>query len=98
MLRMSGSIKAGRSAELESEGKAVRIYRETNWIRFLLPPGTNDLIYQIEGQNPVTIINGKVEDVNFSVQGNKVGIDLRLEEDNLETHFTSTVMMRNYGG
>ena len=97
MLRMSHSIKAGTAAEVADDGKAVKIYRSGDYIRFFWVEGTNDLKSQIEGK-PEIILNDKVEDVQFNVEGNKVTIDLELKEDDAQTHFISTVMMRNYGG
>ena len=98
MLRISRSAKEGISAQLDNEGKLLRIYREAGWITFYSPQGTNDLNCQIEGQDPQTIINGNVENVTFTLQDKLIGIDLRLTKDNSQTRFVSTVMMRNYGG
>ena len=95
MLKISHSIKEGMSAELESDGKAVKIYRETDWIRFFLEEASNNLKCQIEGGEPQTVVNGKVEDVTFTLQGSLLGIDLKLKKDNFQIHFVSTVMMRN---
>jgi len=98
MQRMSLSVRAGMNAELEGDGDAVKIYRATDWIRFFLEQENNNLKSEIEGEVPQTIINGKVEYLQFNVTGNTVTIGLKLREDNLQTHFVSTVMMRNYGG
>jgi len=98
MQRMSLPIKAGMNAELEGGGSAIKIYRATDWIRFFLEQENNNLKCEIEGGGPQTIINGKMEALQFNVTGNTVTIDLKLREDNLQTHFASTVMMRNYGG
>lgn len=98
MLRMSHSIKAGTAAELLADGKTVIIYRSGgDYIRFFWTEGTRDLKSQIEGK-PEIILNNKVEDLQFNVEGNKVTIDLELKEDDAQAHFISTVMMRNYGG
>ena len=97
MLRMSHSIKAGTAAEVADDGKTVTIYRSGDYIRFFWVEGQRDLKSQIEG-NPEIIISDKVEDLQFNVEGNKVTIDLELKEDDAQTHFISTVMMRNYGG
>ena len=98
MLRISRLAKEGISAQLDNDGKLLRIYREAGWITFYSPQGTNDLNCQIEGQDPQTIINGNVENITFTLQGKLLGIDLRLTKDNSQTRFVSTVMMRNYGG
>jgi len=97
MQRISLPIKAGMNAELEGDGNAIKIYRATDWIRFFLEQN-NNLKCEIEGEGPQTIINGKMEALQFNVTGNTVIIELKLREDNLQTHFVSTVMMRNYGG
>ena len=97
MLRMSHSIKAGTAAEVADDGKTVKIYRSGDYIRFFWVEGTRDLKSQIEGE-PEILINDKVEDVQFNVEDNKVTIDLELKEDDAQTHFVSTVMMRNYKG
>jgi len=97
MLRMSRSIKAGTAAEVADDGKTVIIYRSGDYIRFFWVEGQRDLKSQIEGK-PEIILNDKVEDLRFNVEGNKVTIDLELKEDDAQTHFVSTVMMRNYGG
>lgn len=98
MLRISRSIKAGRSAELESDGKAIKIYRDADWIRFFLDENSSDLKCEIEGEEPQSVITDNVEDLQFNLEGNKVTIDLRLNDDNSQNHFVLTVMMRNYGG
>ena len=98
MLRMSGPIKAGSSAELENDGKAIKIYREGGWIRFFLDENSSDLKCEIEGQENETIITDNVEDLQFNAADKTVGIDLKLKKDNFQNHFTLTVMMRNYGG
>jgi prepilin-type N-terminal cleavage/methylation domain-containing protein len=99
MLKMGRSIKAASSATIDDDGKTIKIYGEDgSWTTFFLGQESNALISQVEGQYPEVIINGRVEDLAFNVQGNKVGIDLKLREANLQTHLVSTLMMRNYGG
>ncbi|UCG54817.1 MAG: hypothetical protein JSV32_00950, partial [Dehalococcoidia bacterium] len=97
MLAMSGPIKAASSVTVEPGGRAIKIYNESSWIRFSSPGETKDLRSQIEGK-PEILICDKVENLVFSVEGNKVGIDLNLEDGDFQTHLVSTVMMRNYGG
>lgn len=97
MLRINHNIKVGTFAETEDEGKAVKIYKGANWIRFFLEQGGRDLKCEIEGQDPETVISGSVEELNFEVDGNKVKINLVLKKDGLETHLVSEVMLRNYG-
>ena len=100
MLIISRSIRAGTSAKVEANGKGLRIYTEGGWMRFFVAPGVSTLTLKSEiGENTSeTILDDKVEDLQFNVTGNTVKIDLKLKEDYLETHFVSTIMMRNYGG
>jgi len=80
----------------------LRIYNdiEGNWRRFFVQPAANNLTLKtaIVGESITeTILDGKVEDLQFNVTGTTVRIELKLREDNLQTHFVSTAMMRNYG-
>jgi hypothetical protein len=50
-----------------------------------------------ESASDETILDGKVEALQFNVTGTTVSMELKLRKDNLQTHFASTVMMRNYG-
>ena len=98
MLRIGRSVRAGISAELENDGKAIKIHREANWIKFFLDEGSNDLKCEVEGVGIHTIIDDNVEDLVFTVEADKINIDLKLKKDNLQNHFTSSVTIRNYGG
>ncbi len=99
MQRMSRSVKAGISAHVEGSGKGLKIFNEGGWVRFFLSPADDK--FTLKGEdgdtNLVTILDDNVEDLQFNVTGSTVGIELKLSEDNLQTHFVSTVMMRNYG-
>ncbi len=97
MFRISQHIKEGTSAEMEDDGKAIKIYKDTDEMRFFLEQDSNDLKCEIEGRQPETILSGIVEDLQFNVDNNKVGINLMLKKDNLETHLISEAMIRNYG-
>jgi prepilin-type N-terminal cleavage/methylation domain-containing protein len=97
MLRMSQSIKKATSAAADVNGPVLSLVVDGNSVIFSYAQDTNDLQYQIGGQSE-TIINGKVENLQFKVQGSTVEITLELEKDNVQTRFVSTVMMRNTGG
>ncbi len=102
MLRMSNDVRAGTSAQVEDDGKGLRIYNSDaeNWRRFFVQTAANNLTLKSEivgGNTTETIINYKVEALQLNVTGNTVRIELKLKEDHLQTHFASTVMMRNYG-
>jgi hypothetical protein len=100
MLRMVTSIKVGTSAQVQDDGKTLVIYNDANSITFshVVDANTNALTYQIGANQPVTLVDGKVQGLQFNVQGDKVTVDLDLKEDDAEAHFVSTAMMRNYGG
>ena len=102
MQRMSRPIKAGSSAQIEGSGEGLRIYndKEGSWRRFFVQPASNNLMLKSEivgGNTTETILDDTVEALQFNVTGTTVRIELKLREDNLQTHFVSTVMMRNYG-
>ncbi len=102
MQRMSRPIKAGSSAQIEGSGEGLRIYndKEGSWRRFFVQPASNNLMLKSEivgGNTTETILDDTVEALQFNVTGTTVSIELKLREDNLQTHFVSTVMMRNYG-
>ncbi len=105
MLRMSRPLRAGISAKVEADGKGLRIYTEGGWMRFFVAPGASKLMLKGEIGSDTdgtisseTILSDNVESLQFNVTGNTVTIDLKLKVDELETHFVSTIMMRNYGG
>ena len=102
MQRISRPIKAGSSAQIEGSGEGLRIYndKEGSWRRFFVQPASNNLMLKSEivgGNTTETILDDTVEALQFNVTGTTVSIELKLREDNLQTHFVSTVMMRNYG-
>ena len=99
MNRMSRDIKAGVSAQVESNGEGLKIFNGGDWVRFFTVSGGSMLALKREtgGGSSETVIEDSVEAVQFNVTGNTVTIDFKMKEYNLETHFASTVMMRNYG-
>ena len=102
MQRISRPIKAGSSAQIEGNGVGIRVYNDIEgvWRRFFVQPAAQNLMLKtaIVGESiSETILDGNVEDLQFNVTGTTVRIELKLREDNLQTHFVSTVMMRNYG-
>ena len=98
MLTISQAVKEGTAAQLESDGKAITIYREAGWIKFDHAEHTSNIRYVIEGGPGEITINDNVEYLQFNLEGNKVTIDLRLNDGNSQNHFVTTVMMRNTGG
>jgi Tfp pilus assembly protein PilW len=97
MLRMSRLIRAAKSAQPDSDGKALTINTEAGQTRFFTVAEDEKLTLKAE-TDVVTSMNDKVQDLQFNVDGNKVTIDLTLKEGDLQTHSVSTVMVRNYGG
>jgi len=94
--RINHYIKGGTFAETENEGKAIKIYNGDDWTRFFLEQDSKDLKFEIEGQEPKTIINNSIKDLIFVVDSKKVKTNLILKNGNLETHLVSEVMIRNY--
>ncbi|MHC4534332.1 MAG: PilW family protein [Planctomycetota bacterium] len=99
MLRMTRDIKAGASAQVENNGQGLKIFNGGDWVRFFTASGGSIIVLKREtgGGSSETVIEDNLEAVQFNVTGNTVTIDLKMKDYNLETHFASTVMMRNYG-
>lgn len=98
MLELSKAIKEAASATVENDGKQILIYdADGSWVEYTFNSDTGSLEYEVEGQSTQTLIDGYVEDLRFTVEDNKVGIDLELKIDDQEVHLDSTVQMRNYG-
>ena len=99
MLRMTRDIKAGATAQVEDNGKGLRIFNGGDWVRFYTTSGGSLLTLKREtsGGGSETVVEDNLEAVQFNLTGSTVILDLKLKEYNLETHFASTVMMRNYG-
>ena len=104
MLKMTRDIKAGASAQVEDSGKGLKIFNGGDWVRYFTASGAAMLTLKSETGGisyttslSQTVVKDNVEAVKFNVTGNTVTIDLKMKEYNLETHFASTVMMRNYG-
>jgi type II secretory pathway pseudopilin PulG len=96
MLMMSRQIKAGISAETENNGKALKINKSTDWIRF--EQKSNDLRCELKGQAPETILSGSVEYLKFDVSKPNVEIELKLRDDDIQIHYCSSAMMQNSEG
>ncbi len=102
MMRMTRPVKAGTSAQVEGNGIGLRVYNDLKgiWRRFFVQTASGKLMLKtgiVGGNTTETILEGKVEDVQFSVTGTTVTIELKLREGHLQTHLVSTIMMRNYG-
>ena len=99
MLRMTRDIQAGVSAQVESNGGGLMILKAGDWVRYFVASEASKLALksETEGGSSENIIEDNLEAVQFNVKGNTVTIDLKLKEDNLKTHFASTVTMRNFG-
>jgi len=96
MLRITRPIRAGKNAELDSSGTSIKIYREIDWIRFFFDPEAKQLKCEVQNQQIYTVIEN-VLDLKFTKNDCRIGIDLKLEEDNLQMHCSTMIMMRNYG-
>jgi prepilin-type N-terminal cleavage/methylation domain-containing protein len=98
MLKMSHSIQDANSAAVDANGgMTLRIVNKTgDIVKFSHMTGTHNLQYQIGTKQ--TLINDKVDYLNFDVNTPRhtVTINLGLKQDDVQTCFDSTVMMRNY--
>ena len=95
MLRMTKDIKAGASAQIEDGGKGLKVFNGSDWVRYVTASGA--LKRETSGSGTQTVLDGNLQSLQFNLTGNTVTMDLKLKEYNLETHYASTVMMRNYG-
>jgi Tfp pilus assembly protein PilE len=91
MLRMSQFIQAARRVE-STDDKVLSINDGSTVFSYV--EDTNDLQRQT-GEQSEDVVNGKVYNLQFNVQGNTVRIDLTLRDGNVETRFVSTAMKRN---
>jgi prepilin-type N-terminal cleavage/methylation domain-containing protein len=96
MNRIGQCIKTADSAEVDADGKILKLYNQTKWTKFSFSPASGSISGETSGDDSETIINGYVEDLVFNVSANKVTITLKLKDGDLQTQLVSTVMMRNY--
>jgi Tfp pilus assembly protein PilW len=100
MLRVTRDIKSGISAQVEDNGTGLRIFNDAGWTRFFIAKGATSgyaLKNETSDGGSETVLDDNLNSVQFTNSGSTVTIDINLKEDNLETHFASTVLMRNYG-
>lgn len=96
--QLSHSIKEAASATVEDRGKKIQIVdTDGNWVKYTFQSNGKMLNYQVQGQSTQTLIDGNVEDLKFTVDNNKVEINLALKKDDEQVYLDSTVQMRNYG-
>jgi prepilin-type N-terminal cleavage/methylation domain-containing protein len=98
MLVMSQSIKKATSAVVDANTRAVTITDPNGGTtRFQWNSGQNKIrCHLLGGGSPYTIINN-VQNLQFYLDdvNDTVTMYLRLQKDNVQTYFVSTVMMRN---
>jgi hypothetical protein len=100
MLRIKQSIRAGTLAQLDEDGRGVKVYRPAGWIRFWFVPAQRDLRYQLEGEEERTLLDNMVESMTFEIDSDShktVTVGLELQKDNCEARILSTTLLRNYG-
>jgi len=98
MLKINRLIREGNSAVLEDEGSSIKITKESNWIRFYHDQNVDSLMLEVQDQDPVAIVEGTVNKLEFQMQPKIITLTLSLKEDDYKIDYISTVMMRNYGG
>jgi type II secretory pathway component PulJ len=99
MLRISRDIKAGASAQVQDAGSTLTVNNGSDWVRFYTEAAASSsaLKYQTSDGGSETILADNLQSVQFNVTDNMVAVNLTMQQDNLQTNFASTVMMRNYG-
>ncbi|MBN2019843.1 MAG: hypothetical protein JW749_06425 [Sedimentisphaerales bacterium] len=99
MLRVKKSISEGRAAVVDNDGLGVKIYNSAGWIRYRYEAGQNDLVYQIDGEEERTLLDGIVQDASFDLDpntGKMVLVDIDLEKDGAQAGLSSKTLMRNF--
>ncbi len=99
MLKVKQSIRTGTKAELDGDGRGVKIYHNAGWIRFWFVPGHKDLRYQIEGAEEQTLLNNVVQNATFEVcptTHKTATVAFELQDGDCKTQLSSTTLMRNY--
>jgi type II secretory pathway pseudopilin PulG len=100
MLRIKQAVRCAKKAELEDDGNTIKIYNNSGWVKYRFDPDQKNLLYQFEGEDELTLLEGVVEYVTFQidpVNQNAVSYGFTLKKDDLESQNSSTTMMRNYG-
>jgi hypothetical protein len=100
ILKMKQSIRNAARAELEEDGSVIKIYHSSGWIKYKFVPDQKDLLYQLEGEQEQTLLDGIVESVTFGtdpVTNNTVTVGLNLKNSDCQAQISSTILMRNYG-
>jgi len=99
ILAITTPIKAAKSVHITGSGKSIKIYHDVGWTRYYFVQGQHDLRYHTDGAEPITLIDGIVEDVEFAVDAenpNKIHIAVILSKDQVRTQLVTTVAMRNF--
>ena len=100
MLEIKHTIRGANKAEIEADGKEVKIYNTAGWTRYIFNPRTKSLRYREQGQDKQTLLYGIVESASFVIDPNNnsaVTVTIKLQQDQYEAQATSTINMRNYG-
>ncbi len=99
MLEMKRAMRSGSLAELDTDDEGVTIHTPGGWVHYWFDPGTNDLIYQLEGGDPQMLLDGTAQSVDFELAGtanNAVSVKIQLQDGDCQVQFSTTTMMRNH--
>lgn len=100
IMRMKQAIRCAKKAELEEEGKAVKIYNHSGWVKYKFDSDQKKLLYQFEGNDEQILLDGVVESASFNIDPatkNTITVNLFLKKADYEVLLSSKTMMRNYG-
>jgi hypothetical protein len=95
IVAMSHAIRPAGSATVADDGGTVIIHGEGGWVKFASADGIKGIIREVQGQDRDVLLVGTVQNLQFTVQGDVVSIDLKLENGQFENHIIASVMMRN---
>jgi prepilin-type N-terminal cleavage/methylation domain-containing protein len=97
MLVMSQSIKKATSAVADANTRSITITDPAGGTTIFAWSNGTDMLRRWVGTNPPSTIIDDVQNLQFKKDdvNDTVTINLRLQEDNVQTYFVSTVMIRN---
>jgi prepilin-type N-terminal cleavage/methylation domain-containing protein len=100
MLRIKQALRVATAAQLDADGKGIKIFRPSGWIIFRYESSQYDLRYQLQDQEEETLLDGNVSNMTFAIDASNhktVTVSLELSKGPCKTKMTSTTLMRNYG-
>ena len=90
-------IKEATGATIGEEDSMVTIDNRDGTKTSYYLDSTDKELKRRKDENTPNVIIKNVENLGFTLDGNRVHINMLLKKDDLLVDFTSTIMMRNYG-